>query len=281
MLAGFIALSFSAFAQIDSVYYHNYVFNSQWGASGAQPSEDFYKYATRFTPPYYPAQLVGVRAWFRNCNSNSSFNWYVYTDSTGAALGPPANPVYHTTVGYPDPAIGGMQDTAYSAYIDVTSQTIIVDTGDIYAGVSEHLMNNPFVGMAFSDSNHYTTNRCWVYDGGWTEMVNWVFVNGEWGITTYFMPITTGISDVRKNDISANIYPNPSNGNYEMSYNLPSGNGIFSINDIMGRQVYSTAITATNGLKAINTSFLDNGIFYWKLTDEYGTSKSGRITILK
>ena len=81
--------------------------------------------------------------------------------------------------------------------------------------------------------------------------------------------------------ISAKIYPNPSDGNYNLSYSLPSGNGVLQITDMMGRMVFNQVITGSNGLKAINTSFLGNGIYYWKLTDDSGTFQTGRITILK
>ena len=62
----FIALCLQAFSQNDSVYYHDYNFESQYGAGGAYPAEDYLQMITRFTPPYYPAQLIGVRVWFRN-----------------------------------------------------------------------------------------------------------------------------------------------------------------------------------------------------------------------
>ena len=57
-----------SFAQMDTVFYHTSQFTSQYGTGGGQPTVDFYKYATRFTPSIpYPCKLVKMKAWFRNC----------------------------------------------------------------------------------------------------------------------------------------------------------------------------------------------------------------------
>jgi hypothetical protein len=66
-------ISVHALAQNDSVYYHDPGFESQYGASGAYPAEDYLQMITRFTPPYYPAQLIGVRVWFRNAAQPSFY----------------------------------------------------------------------------------------------------------------------------------------------------------------------------------------------------------------
>ena len=218
----FAILTLSSFAQIDSVYYHDYSFESQYGTSGAQPYADYSRIVTRFTPPYYPAQLVGIKAWFRNSLNPSSFNWVVYIDTAATATGPIGAPAYFSSIGYNNPAAGGVTDSAYSAYTDITSQNIIVNSGDVYAGVTEHLMINPFIGIAADDTTTFPSNRFWVYASlGWTQALNWTFTNEGWGINAYFTLVTTGINSTEfSNTSSLNIYPTPSKSNATISYNL-------------------------------------------------------------
>src|SRR5438105_452667 len=89
------ALFKTSHSQNDSVFYHHSIFTSQYGASGAFPSADYDRFVTRFTPPYYPAQLVGMKAWFRNAANPSTFKTVVYKDPAAGKNGPPsATPDY-------------------------------------------------------------------------------------------------------------------------------------------------------------------------------------------
>src|SRR6476620_10088648 len=71
-------------AQIDSVYYHDSQFESQWGSS---TGNDLFRLYVRVTPNTYPATLKGIRCWFRNAPAGATFKWTVYTDAAGAANG--------------------------------------------------------------------------------------------------------------------------------------------------------------------------------------------------
>src|SRR5262245_35107130 len=81
----FVITALNAFSQNDSVYYHDSGFESQYGASGAYPAEDYLQMIARFTPPYYPAQLVGVRVWFRNAVQPSFYKVVVRADAAASA----------------------------------------------------------------------------------------------------------------------------------------------------------------------------------------------------
>src|ERR1700751_4932715 len=96
-------------AQVDSVYYHDGVFESQWGSS---TGNDQFRLFVRATPNTYPSQLKGIRAYFRNAAVGAMYKWCVYSDVTGAANGG-VTPMYISSAAIPNPAAGGVQDSAY------------------------------------------------------------------------------------------------------------------------------------------------------------------------
>src|SRR5437868_7491437 len=113
----FIAAALRASSQMDSVYYHDSGFESQYGAGGAYPAQDYLQFITRFTPPYYPAQLVGVRAWFRNAAQPSAYKVIVRSDTSGSVSANNSIMVYMSLSAIPNPSSGGTPDSAYSDYV--------------------------------------------------------------------------------------------------------------------------------------------------------------------
>ncbi len=253
----------SSLAQVDSVFYHDGTFESQYGASGASPSVDFYRYATRFTPPYYPAQLVGIKAWFRNAANPSSFKFVVYLDSTGAASGPLAAQDYISPVEINNPSSTGVPDSSYSSFVDITAENIFLNAGDVYAGVTQHPISNGFVGIAIDDTNAYTTDRPWAYYGSWTQMINWAFVNGEWGITAYFIPVSNGIKNEIRNNNTSVVYPNPAHDKLFIARNPATADEMeIGIYNITGQKIFLKTISENQKQSMLDVSTLSPGLYF-------------------
>jgi hypothetical protein len=235
----FILLVQPVFSQTDSVQYHDGTFESQYGAGGAYPTTDFYRYATRFTPPYYPANLVGIKAWFRNAANPSSFKFVVYKDTSGAAMGPVSSvPDYISPVEISNPSSTGALDSSYGYYGDISSENILITAGDVYAGVTQHPIQNGFVGITIDNTNAFTQDRPWAYYGAWTEMVNWAFVDGEWGITAYFTPVGIGMIEQGGHESSLFFYPNPTVNDAVITYSLERNSSVtLRIVDMIGHDV--------------------------------------------
>jgi hypothetical protein len=210
----FTFFTLSAFSQIDSVYYHDYIFESQYGASGAYPAEDYMQMITRFTPPYYPARLIGVRVWFRNAVQPSLYKVVVREDASAGMDANNSAQVYISPTAIPNPSSGGTPDSAYTDYIDLSAENLIFNAGDVYAGITQNMQVNGFVGFAL-DTNSVTpfTNRHWISTGQgaagtWWQFYNWAFMYARFGITAFFSPVSTSVeTEVQDNGIK--IFPNP------------------------------------------------------------------------
>lgn len=262
-----------AFSQTDSVSYHDNSFESQWGAGGAYLTYDHDRYVTRFTPPYYPAQLVGIKAWFRNVTDATSTTKAVwYLDPTGDTIGPGS---IFGTIGatlYPNPAIGGITDTSYAQYMDVSYSNTIITSGEVYAGVTQHDMTNGYLGIAIDNQNAYSTNRPWVLSGGWYKMINWCFVNGEWGINAYFTPVTTGINELQT-EYSVSVFPNPITENSIVTYNLKENTAVtLSVYNALGEKIIEliSSEKQNQGNHSIDLSSLKlkQGVYFLRLNNE-------------
>ena len=202
-------------AQPDSVRYHDGDFESQYGAGGAYPGTDYMQCVVRFTPPYYPARLTGISAYFRNALNPAPFRFVVYSDASASASGPPTSSIYISPSPITNPSSGGMPDTAYNYFVDLTSSNIIINAGDVYAGATQYSQINGFFGIAIdTNSNTSLYNRNWISTsqgapGSWMQMVNWTFIPGEWGVTAFFTSITTSIVKEGTSENNFSIYPNP------------------------------------------------------------------------
>jgi len=274
----FLLIANNSYSQVDSVLYHDGTFESQYGASGAYPSTDFYRYATRFTPPYYPANLVGIKAWFRNAANPSSFKFVVYKDSTGAAIGPQsAVPDFISPVEINNPSSNGVADSSYGYYGDISSQQILITSGDVYAGVTQHPMQDGFVGIAIDNTNAFTQDRPWAYYGAWTEMISWVFVDGEWGITAYFTPVNNGVQNISGNDPALFIYPNPANEDAVITYWLDKTSFVnLKLVDVFSNDVMQIAASekqdAGNHSVEADLKKLSTGIYFVMMQTESSRS---------
>ena len=218
-----LCLATFSFAQTDTVFYHTGKVRSQYGTGGAQMTPDQSKCVTRFTPNIpYPCKLVRLTSWFRNCLNPSQFNWVAFTDPTGAAAGPGNTPAYMSTNNFVNPAQGGIQDSAYMATIDLTSKNIILTSGDVYAGVTEHFQSNPFIGAGLDTANMSGTDRQWVNSlGTWYKVVNWIFADAAWAQTAYFVPVTaTEVGEMNADISTVNVFPQPASTEAFVSFHL-------------------------------------------------------------
>ncbi len=264
----------SSFSQIDSVSYHDGTFESQYGAGGAYPTTDFYRYATRFTPPYYPANLVGIKAWFRNAANPSSFKFVVYKDSSGAANGPlSAVPDFISPAEISNPSSNGTPDSSYGYYGDISSQNIVVTAGDVYAGVTQHPIQDGFVGITIDDTNTFTQDRPWAFYGAWTEMINWAFVDGEWGITAYFTPVVNEVQNPEVKETSLFVYPNPAKEDAVITYELKKNSSLsLKIVDLIGNVILQPAdnVSQEAGRHSIEAGIkkLSAGIYFVMIQTE-------------
>ena len=263
----------ASFGQSTPVQYHTTHFTSQYGTAGAQPMVDHSKIVARFTPTIpYPCKLVKLKAWFRNCLNPSQFNWVAFLDASGAANGPqtPA-PTYLSTANFKNPAQGGVQDMAYADSIDLTSQNIILTAGDVYAGVTEHLQINPFIGVAVDTDNVSTPDRNWVYSGAWYKAVNWIFADASWGITAYFAPTVTDVEEGSSAFSAVGIFPQPASTEATVSYEVKENTSVsISVLNSVGEKVMTNILdkenqSAGNYAVSFPVSSLSNGIYFVRL----------------
>ncbi len=258
------------FAQPDSVFYHDGSFENQWGSGGATLQYDYYRYVERFTPPYYPAKLVGIRGWFRNATDpTSTLRAVWYPEPTGSATGPGVITGTLTSTIYTNPAIGGVTDSSYSLYMDISSYMVTINSGDVYAGVTQHQMQNGFLALAMDNQNNFTLDRPWVFAGTWYQMQQWAFVNGEWGLAAYFMPVTTGVDEM-KNEMNISAFPNPAKDNTDVTYLLKENTNVtMALYNAIGEKVEEIISNEKQNsgshFVTISTAHLSKGIYFLRL----------------
>lgn len=80
---------------------------------------------------------------------------------------------------------------------------------------------------------------------------------------------------------AASVYPNPNDGNFILSYNLPDNSSDFRIIDIMGKVIYNSKISNTEGKQIINASQLANGVYFWQVYSGNKLFDKGKISVVK
>ncbi len=70
-------------------------------------------------------------------------------------------------------------------------------------------------------------------------------------------------------NIKANIYPNPNNGSFMLSYDLQKETAIdVFVTDISGKLVYKIGLDNLNNLQTIDLSNVQNGIYFVQLINK-------------
>ena len=79
-----------------------------------------------------------------------------------------------------------------------------------------------------------------------------------------------GVNNV--NDVSVNVYPNPSAGKFIVDLSAVNSNDIKAINvtDMLGRIVVNNIITTTNGTAEIDLATQAAGIYYLNIYTNNG-----------
>ena len=196
-----------ASAQLDSILYHDTQMESQWGSSTVN---DQFGCFVRVTPTVYPATLRGIRAYFRNADAASTFKWKVYSDSSGSMNGG-VTQIYISPVAIPNPSSGGIPDQQYTAYVDLTSDNLVIDSGDVYIGVVQSVAYFG-AGIDNAPDNNVAVNRQWQ----WMNVFNVDYWNtlasqassGQFGLTAFFTSSTIGINETGT-EVGQLLFPNP------------------------------------------------------------------------
>ena len=265
----FVFAAFGALAQNDSVSYHDYGFESQYGASGAYPAEDYLQMVVRVTPPYYPAQLVGVRVWFRNAAQPSFYKVLVRSDATASSDANNSGQLYISASPITNPSSGGAPDSAYSDYVDLSAANLIFNSGDIYAGISQNLQFNGFVGFALDTNSAIAlSNRHWISTshgtpGSWSIFSSWAFTYANFGITAFFNPVSTTSNEIKKNEVK--VFPNPVDELLFVAHPAMHEKTEVKIFDSAERLIYESQYP---GDIMINTAAWDNGLYFIQTRNE-------------
>lgn len=265
----FIVTSLVAQAQTDSLYYHDYTFESQYGASGAYPGPDYMQMITRFTPLVYPAQLTGLRIWFRNAASPAPFKVIVRGDTSSIPDANSSTPVYMSSVAIPNPSSNGIPDSAYSYFADLSTENLFFNEGDVYAGVTQNLQQNGFVGLALDTNNVGLNDRHWIstnqgMSGSWMQFANWSFIPSQLGITAYFHYIQDGVGMNSSESIPI-LYPLPAHDIFTVNFPSTSDFSV-SIFDLTGK--LQTEFSGGKMHSSFDISRLQKGVYIVRLKSE-------------
>ncbi|MEI6815143.1 MAG: T9SS type A sorting domain-containing protein [Bacteroidota bacterium] len=80
---------------------------------------------------------------------------------------------------------------------------------------------------------------------------------------------------------SAEMYPSPSDGKYTFKCQLPNGKGTLFITDLSTRIIFTQNFYSYINSTKLDLSYLNNGLYFWKVFDDNGNTKTGRVTLLK
>jgi hypothetical protein len=253
-----------AFAQQDSIHYHDNSFESQWGGSNGG---DNLQWSVRFTPPYYPAKLTGLRAYFRNGDAGSTFRWIVYENTTGNPVGGVALKYFAPTP-TANPSGLGQINVSYGEYVNLTAENIIVNSGDLYAGITQTSgwpgiardIDPPSPGLA--DRNWYMTDIF--------SIISWSLFganNGNLGITAFFDPVSTEIHST-KSLSEVKIFPNPASELILIDFGSLNGSSQVDMFDMSGRQVLTSFAKNQQGnINKLDVSILDPGLYILSISN--------------
>ncbi len=134
--------------------------------------------------------------------------------------------------------------------------------GSFYgAGISSNLFNPLNVAPGMDSIEYY-------YNNGYCFGIikHGVMVN-----------LCTGMEEL--NLISGiELYPNPNNGSFSLTYHLTAPKAEFSIFDITGRLVYTHTLTSSIGKEDLHLS-LSEGVYLWQLKNEKEVLEKGKILL--
>jgi len=93
---------------------------------------------------------------------------------------------------------------------------------------------------------------------------------------------TTGIASIQQNNTATNIFPNPNNGNFEMSYDLNgSASGELLLTDVTGKTIATYQLSSAKNILKINQTNLKNGIYFYSIKTSDKTIAFGKFSVIK
>lgn len=98
-----------------------------------------------------------------------------------------------------------------------------------------------------------------------------------------WIDISSGIAQ-NEAGIDFNVYPNPNNGQFDMTLNsLVSSNFKIELNNILGQVIYSESLNSFSGKfsKSFNVTEYGEGIYFLRVFNEAGLVKSAKIAIVQ
>ena len=100
-------------------------------------------------------------------------------------------------------------------------------------------------------------------------MQSWCFVNGEFGIAAYFMPVTIGVDEINA-EIKVSSFPNPVKDNTDITYVLKESSPVtMALYNAIGKKVEEIISnekqnSGSHSVK-ISTANLSSGIYFLRL----------------
>ncbi len=260
-----------ASAQTDSLLYHDLQMESQWGST---TNGDYFGCFVRFTPPSYPARLVGIRAYFRNAGNPSTIKYKVYSNPSGQPNGG-VSALYLSPAPLPNPAAGGVANQDYSDYVDLTSQNIIINNGDLYAGV---VQNIGFFGIGIDNlpNSSVAPDRQWqwmnVFGTDYWNTLSSQASSGQFGITAFFLPFNTSLPELNE---EVQIVYHSSDRLIDIFLMNSSSKILVQLFDVTGRLKHSSTCSGDHCM--LNLTGCEIGIYTLVVSDgkRIGTRKIG------
>jgi hypothetical protein len=251
-----LLLKTEAKSQNDSILYHDRQMESQWGSS---TTNDDFGCFVRFTPSSYPAWLTGVKAFFRNAGSNSTFKWKIYSDPFGMSNGG-INSVYISQSPIVNPAAGGISNQQYSIFTDLTSDSISITSGDFYVGV---VQTTDFFGIGIDNApdDSVAIDRQWQWmtvfgQNYWNTLASQASA-GQFGITAFINSFQTQVDKTSETAIRI-FYSNPDNLLYvDCGENVMEV--LITVSDISGRTIFSEKNNIQQAY--VNLTDFESGIY--------------------
>ena len=200
-------------------------------------------------------------------NSNAIFfgGAYYYIDGVS---------VYDVTNG----ACNNYWDAGYDKYILAGDS---IRLGAINTDNSTYTWQNSAGGNTYLSSN--TDARPWCKPAQTTTYYvtktcpnNNVFKDT---VTVYVKQYTTGVKQL-VNDAKINLYPNPNNGTMLIEYNIVN-DALMEISDVTGNSIANYKLSAINSKLEVKNNDLADGVYLYRIFNNNGLLKTGRIVIMK
>lgn len=118
---------------------------------------------------------------------------------------------------------------------------------------------------SISFSGHYVPNTI-----NGTSIVRYVFYldnqpNDSVCVNTYFQAFPDGVNESSQKPVLSAAFPNPANNQFTFNYSISSGNAAtLMVRDVLGATRFQTSISGSGKL-SVNTSELQNGIYFYSL----------------